>query len=29
MKGIGKVLKQSLEAGNKIKQGQTIYIDLG
>ena len=29
MKGIGKVNKQSLPGGNKIKKGQTIYIDLG
>ncbi len=29
MKGIGKVHKQSLRAGDKIKEGQTIYIDLG
>jgi cell division protein FtsI (penicillin-binding protein 3) len=29
MKGIGKVQKQSLQAGAKIKEGQTIYIDLG
>ncbi|MHA7111140.1 penicillin-binding transpeptidase domain-containing protein [Sunxiuqinia elliptica] len=29
MKGIGKVRKQSLKAGNKIRRGQTIYIDLG
>ncbi|MGQ8336393.1 penicillin-binding protein [Sunxiuqinia sp. A32] len=29
MKGIGKVRKQSLPAGNKIRKGQTIYIDLG
>ncbi len=29
MKGIGKVRKQSLKAGNKIREGQTIYIDLG
>lgn len=29
MKGIGKVQKQSLKAGNTIKKGQTIYIDLG
>ena len=29
MKGIGQVQKQSLKAGNKIKKGQTIYIDLG
>lgn len=29
MKGIGKVKKQSLRAGNKIRKGQTIYIDLG
>jgi len=29
MKGIGKVQKQSLRAGDKIKEGQTIYIDLG
>lgn len=29
MQGIGKVVKQSLQAGGKIKQGQTIYIDLG
>ena len=28
MKGIGKVRKQSLQAGNKIRKGQTIYIDL-
>lgn len=29
MKGIGKVRKQSLKRGNKIRKGQTIYIDLG
>ncbi len=29
MKGIGKVQKQSLRGGDKIKEGQTIYIDLG
>ncbi|WP_321287312.1 penicillin-binding protein [uncultured Sunxiuqinia sp.] len=29
MKGIGRVKKQSLKAGNKIRKGQTIYIDLG
>ncbi|WP_430973267.1 penicillin-binding protein [Sunxiuqinia rutila] len=29
MKGIGKVKKQSLKAGHKIRAGQTIYIDLG
>ena len=29
MKGIGTVKKQSLKAGNKIRKGQTIYIDLG
>ncbi len=29
MKGLGKVKKQSLRAGNKIRKGQTIYIDLG
>lgn len=29
MKGIGKVKKQSLRAGNKIRKGQTIYVDLG
>ncbi|HKJ40799.1 MAG TPA: penicillin-binding protein [Sunxiuqinia sp.] len=29
MKGIGKVRKQSLRAGDKIGKGQTIYLDLG
>ncbi|MGQ7869673.1 penicillin-binding protein [Sunxiuqinia sp. sy24] len=29
MKGIGKVQKQSLKAGHRIRAGQTIYIDLG
>ncbi|WP_372776296.1 penicillin-binding transpeptidase domain-containing protein [Mangrovibacterium sp.] len=28
MKGLGKVSKQSLNAGNKIKKGQTIYLEL-
>ena len=29
IKGVGKVNKQSLPAGNKISKGQTIYLDLG
>ncbi len=29
MAGFGKVKKQSVKAGRKIKKGQTIYIDLG
>ena len=29
MKGLGKVKKQSLKAGQKVRKGQTIYIDLG
>ncbi len=28
MNGVGKVRKQSLHAGNKIKKGQTIYLEL-
>lgn len=29
LKGIGQVKRQSLPAGNKIRKGQTIYLDLG